>query len=1721
MFAKSDKPYDRAYRYNVKIDPKLINELFTLISDMNIHDIKQFTLMNMIPLNITDENGNNMIHKVIMVDDTSKTEFQRLNMIKFLYEEHVNPDAPNNMNNTPLHLACIKQYEKIIDYLLGLDVDINYEDNFGNTPLHKIVSGKRVSENKLTPGNIIPIPKKAPFEKIDIIRDIRKEIWNNIKDSQYLQSIKQTLRQSIQTNKEDKDIILTFLNDLNKIITNTTSPTDQMNELKDLKGIALKSFRDATKNKWSNFPDITDIVIHKTEDDSFEQGNDYAIIRNGDINKLIDMNIETSINNILSLVGTELQVHDIDYNSYHEDLLKYLINLLELNEIQPPEPLWQHILNNYDMKMAYKLFHDPLKIPYCINFADNIMDLENKTFIGGCHKLLRIGYDNQVNDIYNIFRDENYLGRILYLLVYPINRAIQFNGNFNIGINPGNIYLQQNAIPYPNDDRFYDYIIEYIYMLIIDGDINTIEQRLREHILSNNYNYVFNLLTLMDNKSEFRMNWLYNFIITYLSDEYLRRVTALINPIPMNNLNYIIRLLLLISLGGIINKKNDLKKSIMNSFKITLWTELLYNTNNNRRGFSQNTINQRLMNASTITAWVLCLLYESDNTIRDLIDIFNNNVYADTKDAIIIKINYLAISDELKAILVNCIDILSTDFLQNEINTHSNRLEQLCNRITVYYNNMTEPCMAIHLADVLVLLRKTIMYDPDFIRYYYLDNLVPIYNTSNPNFIDQQEIYYRKLMRLYDSQYIDKFINVIGDKKNGFNIWLITEHLLPSSVNFFIHNNYGDLNVAELQFDITKYIESYYLGLNYMGLIWKYKNVNSINDYPNIPVYLNLFYFDISGVPERVGPLAPYNGYNGGTDIEIFYTNGDEEYFRPANKISLINIYYHFLANINKHINIINKRLYDIFNKIKTNKDVKLYATSIRYLYPSLLSLTNHFNYVKRMSDGFMGTLNSKSQGTKNIFDSIKEIFDIVEFNLSSLQNGINNMNGYMFMKYYINSQTQIKIPKFLYHKLGNNPLVVFDDISVNKYEIEKINTVLVEEETSLYPLKTTNSTKPIGFFDIIIDNDNYLDIHYFERSFITSKDKPLPPSLEMLLNEFYRFNTINVIKENINNIISKVDIDSKLDQIINQQLSSKLDPNMIIIQKKFILAKIIQEVIQFNLRNEIVTVGNELFEQIITNKKTNISDINILFEKVDFESVLAKPLSIDLLKSITDFSIYKYTGSVVKSKDYGKQFYIYPDNYYRTNLLLNKLKLVITDNCINKLLDKGAKIFKHNNENQSALNYLVKDGYYNGIKIFKDYGITKDSFTTNSPYDYLMTQYMNHKEQYNDKFYDTQYRDIESIIQQNDMYYNNILKYLDTSFGVVKYITEEYITELLLGYDKFDDLRITISYDSVKYNDMLDTGINIASNDMYFYINEQITEYNKEVAKLNKDLEHYKTIHGKNNSSTIASKITTLTTMKTDYTNEKNRLKAETTKLTRASKIILFQTDLITRYNTLAEQLQRIWYMDGWKQLLDKKIPSYPIQLLGRTPEDNNDIYKYWNDIFEKYFTTKYVDDDDTRKFTYDLLIHLTKYFLFPNILGMYKRVLFDSLRSISTDYNILYRKIDNILLNEELTNFMDNIIPKLFVNNAVGLFENIHDESEKTDQTVSEILGNFIDLMRETSEIEITRYTIDILKSNVNQYFDSIVYKIINNWNVVIENILIFHINQYRMTQSIVYMN
>ena len=58
--------YEKDYRPTIKIDNKQIADLFNLVGSMNINEVKQFMLIEHIPYNVVDNNGNTLIHRVLL-----------------------------------------------------------------------------------------------------------------------------------------------------------------------------------------------------------------------------------------------------------------------------------------------------------------------------------------------------------------------------------------------------------------------------------------------------------------------------------------------------------------------------------------------------------------------------------------------------------------------------------------------------------------------------------------------------------------------------------------------------------------------------------------------------------------------------------------------------------------------------------------------------------------------------------------------------------------------------------------------------------------------------------------------------------------------------------------------------------------------------------------------------------------------------------------------------------------------------------------------------------------------------------------------------------------------------------------------------------------------------------------------------------------------------------------------------------------------------------------------------------------------------------------------------------------------------------------------------------------------------------------------------------------------------------------------------------------------
>jgi hypothetical protein len=260
--------FDKPYIPNVMIDNKLIIDAFLIAGSMNVSELSQFMMINMIPYSIVDITGNTLIHKVISETDVTKTEYQRLVMIKFLYNENVNPDAPNNMNLTPFHLACIKQYKDIIDFLLEIGVDVNYKDNFGNTPLHRLMTGNIIPEEKTTQGNLIPASKKVDSKLLELWKEERSKIWEEIKTSPFIKAIDMTLQSSIGSEDDEKNVVRYF-QDRYLAMNLDLTKQDDIKKAKDLIGASMNRFKEIIENKWSKFANNSNIAIHNETEDSY------------------------------------------------------------------------------------------------------------------------------------------------------------------------------------------------------------------------------------------------------------------------------------------------------------------------------------------------------------------------------------------------------------------------------------------------------------------------------------------------------------------------------------------------------------------------------------------------------------------------------------------------------------------------------------------------------------------------------------------------------------------------------------------------------------------------------------------------------------------------------------------------------------------------------------------------------------------------------------------------------------------------------------------------------------------------------------------------------------------------------------------------------------------------------------------------------------------------------------------------------------------------------------------------------------------------------------------------------------------------------------------------------------------------------------------------------------------------------------------------------------
>jgi len=165
------------------LDEGKVNELFNYARNFDLDEIKLFGLQNHLPLSVINGKNENLIHIIISVEDNTASEEKRLKIIKYLVNNGVHPDLPNQQGITPLHYACEKQYSKIISYLLDLEVNPNTPDYLGKTPLHYLLSGIIKNWVNKSPRPLVIGKRDSNEEENKLKKELKLEIYKFLKST--------------------------------------------------------------------------------------------------------------------------------------------------------------------------------------------------------------------------------------------------------------------------------------------------------------------------------------------------------------------------------------------------------------------------------------------------------------------------------------------------------------------------------------------------------------------------------------------------------------------------------------------------------------------------------------------------------------------------------------------------------------------------------------------------------------------------------------------------------------------------------------------------------------------------------------------------------------------------------------------------------------------------------------------------------------------------------------------------------------------------------------------------------------------------------------------------------------------------------------------------------------------------------------------------------------------------------------------------------------------------------------------------------------------------------------------------------------------------------------------------------------------------------------------------------------------------------------------------
>ena len=189
--------------------------------------------------------------------------------------------------------------------------------------------------------------------------------------------------------------------------------------------------------------------------------------------------------------------------------------------------------------------------------------------------------------------------------------------------------------------------------------------------------------------------------------------------------------------------------------------------------------------------------------------------------------------------------------------------------------------------------------------------------------------------------------------------------------------------------------------------------------------------------------------------------------------------------------------------------------------------------------------------------------------------------------------------------------------------------------------------------------------------------------------------------------------------------------------------------------------------------------------------------------------------------------------------------------------------------------------------------------------------------------------------------------------------------------------------------------------------------------------------------------------------------------------------------------------------------------------PENLVKFYEKIKGNCESYFTKqKYTKDNKMLEVVENILIHMTKNVICNGIEVYTKKAILKYLlqKYPNRDFKYYDSRINAIFNNtnssESISDYLYNKVSKRLVKNAILIHENRQTEISYINESVEEILSDYILLIQSNpiTPLNENEYVIKILNKDIISYFSLITNNIINNWLVVCENQMKFVINQYR---------